>query len=86
MEAKMVNQKPIAKFRSGTIECAIWKNEKERDGMVLEYKTASLRKSWKQDDQWHDATIQLRRNDIQKVILVLQKAQESLLLDGESNE
>lgn len=82
----MVNQKPIAKFRSGTIECAVWKNEKEKEGMVIEYKTASLRKSWKQDDQWHDATIQLRKNDIAKVILVLQKAQEFLFLDGESNE
>jgi len=77
-----MNQKPIAKFKCGTIECAIWKNEKERDGAVLEYKTVSLRKSWRQDDQWHDATISLRRNDLQKMILVLQKAQESLLLDG----
>ncbi len=86
----MVNQKPIAKFKSGTIECAIWKNEKEKDGAVLEYKTVSLRKSWRQNDQWHDSVIQLRRNDLQKVILILQKTQEALLLDGalegESNE
>ena len=77
----MGNQ-PIEKFRCGTIECAIWNNEKQRDGDVLEFKTVSLRKSWKKDDQWHDSTIQLRRNDLQKVVLVLQKAQESLLLDG----
>ena len=77
-----MNQKPIAKFKCGTIEWAIWKNEKKKDGAVLEYKTVSLRKSWRQNDQWHDATIQLRRNDLQKTILVLQKAQESLLLDG----
>lgn len=85
-----MNQKPIAKFKSGTIECAIWKNEKQKDDMVLEYKTASLRKSWKQDGQWHDATIQLRKNDIQKVILVLSKAQEALFLndglEGDDNE
>ena len=81
-----MNQKPVAKFKCGAIECAVWNNEKERDGTVLEYKTVSLRKSWRQDDQWHDAVIQLRRNDLQKAILVLQKAQESLLLAGESNE
>ena len=32
---------------------------------------------------WRDATIQLRRNDLQKVILVLQKVQEELLLQHE---
>ena len=79
----MGNQ-PVEKFRCGSIECAIWNNEKQReaDGAILEFKTVSLRKSWKKDDQWHDATIQLRRNDLQKAILVLQKAQESLLLEG----
>lgn len=79
----MVNQ-PIKKFKCGSIECAIWNNEKQResDGAVLEFQTVSLRKSWRKDDQWHDAVIQLRRNDLQKAILVLQRAQEALLLEG----
>ena len=43
----MVNA-PIAKFKCGTIECAIWNNEKQRDdGEILEFKTVSLKKSWK---------------------------------------
>lgn len=83
----MGNQ-PVAKFKCGTIECAIWNNEKyrESDGAVLEFQTVSLRKSWKKDDQWHDAVIQLRRNDLQKVILVLQKTQEALLLNKQEDE
>ena len=53
----------------------------------VEFKTVSLRKSWKDDKNvWRDSTINLRRSDISKAILVLQKAHEDLLLDGADNE
>ncbi len=78
--------KPIKKFRSGNIESAIWQNEKEMNGNKINFKTVSIRKSWNQDGKWHDATINLRRNDLQKILLVLQKAQEELLLGGEGDD
>ena len=83
----MEKNRPIKKWKIGTLECNIWENEKETpDGNLIGFKTVSLRKSWKQKDQWHDAQIQLRRNDLQKVILLMQKAQEELLLSQEDKE
>ncbi len=83
----MVGNRPVKKWRIGSIECNVWENEKEAsDGTIFGFKTVSLRKSWKQNEVWHDAQIQLRRNDIQKAIIVLQKAQEELLLNCEVQE
>ena len=77
--------KPIKKYKAGSIESSVWLNEREVNGDKVEFKTISLRKSWKDEKNvWRDATINMRRNDIPKAILVLQKAQEELLLT--SNE
>jgi hypothetical protein len=77
---------PLKKFKSGSIEAAVWSNERDvKDSNTkVEFKTVSLRKSWKDDkDVWRDATINLRRSDLIKAILVLEKAQEELFLgDG----
>ncbi len=76
---------PLKKYRCGQIEAAVWDNEKEYNGNLVNFKTVSLRKSWlDKDNVWRDATINLRRNDLQKAILVLQKAQEELLLQHEN--
>lgn len=83
----MVGNRPVKKWRIGNIECNVWENEKEAsDGTLVGFKTVSLRKSWKQNEVWHDAQIQLRRNDLQKAILVLQKAQEELLFNSETQQ
>jgi hypothetical protein len=83
----MVNQLPIKKFRSGSIDCSVWSNKREiernGDKVEVEFKTVSLRKSWEKAGQWHDSTINLRKNDIAVVIVLLQKAQEELLLAKE---
>ena len=83
----MVNR-PIKKYRSGNIEAAIWSNEKEFNGGLVEFKTISLSRSYKKkgEEIWRSDQINLRRNDIQKCILVLQKAQEELLLNQEQKE
>ncbi|MEK6835839.1 MAG: hypothetical protein AABX55_02340 [Nanoarchaeota archaeon] len=80
--------RPIKKFRSGNIEAAIWSNEREFNGGMVEFKTISLSRSYKkkEEDLWRSDQINLRRNDIQKAILVLQKAQEELLLNQEQLE
>ena len=83
-----MRNRPIKKFRSGNIETAIWSNEKEFNGGLVEFKTISLSRSYKKkgEDIYRSDVINLRRNDIQKVILVLQKAQEELLLNQEQKE
>ena len=40
-----MGNRPIKKFRSGNIEAAIWSNEKEFNGGMVEFKTISLKKS-----------------------------------------
>jgi len=84
----MTNQLPIKKWRSGSIDCSVWSNkrniEKNGDQMEVEFKTVSLRKSWEKDGKWYDHTItNIRKNDIARMIVVLQKAQEELLIAKE---
>jgi hypothetical protein len=83
-----MGNRPIKKFRSGNIEVAIWNNEKEFNGGLVEFKTISLSRSYKKkgEEIFRSDQINLRRNDLQKCILVLQKAQEELLLNQEQEE
>jgi len=80
--------KPIKKFRAGNVSCAIWLNEREVDGNVISFKTISLTRSFKKKDEeiWRNEVVNLRRNDLQKAILVLQKTQEDLLLEEKEEE
>lgn len=81
----MTNKPPIEKFRAGQLEAAIWFNEKKlKDDTVVGFKTVSLRKSWK-DEQgvWRDAVIQLRKHDVPRVIVLMNKVMEQLLLAQE---
>ena len=66
----MVGDLPIKKFRSGNISCSIWSNKRNVE----------------KDGKWFDHTItNIRKNDIAKMILLLQKAQEELLLNKEGD-
>ena len=85
----MATNMPIHKFRASNIEAAVWSNKKEVNGATVEFRTVSLSRSYlkKGEDLWRSDVINnLRRNDLQKVILVLQKAQEALLLSGYEDE
>tara|TARA_Y100000310_G_C20690371_1_gene821803 strand:- start:1160 stop:1459 length:300 start_codon:yes stop_codon:yes gene_type:complete len=83
--------RPFKEWKAGTVQAAVWSNKKDMDdGTEIEFKTVSLTRSYRKkgEDIWRHDTLNLRRNDLQKVILVLEKAQESLLLSPEagSNE
>ena len=79
--------RPIKKFKSGQLEAAIWFNERKKENITVGFKTVSLRKAWKDDkDVWRDATIQLRKHDIPKIVVLMQKVQEELLLNQEEKE
>ncbi len=82
-------KRPIKKWRSGNVEVAIWLNKRDlQDGTEVEFKTVSLSRSYRKRDEgvWRSDVINLRRNDLQKVILVLEKAQEDLLLTDEGGD
>ncbi len=79
----MVDNKPIKKFRSGSIEGVIWLNKRKKgDGSEIEFKTVTLRRSWLDKDQeiWRDEKINLRRNDLVKMNIIINKLQEELFL------
>ena len=78
----MVNR-PVKKWRSGAIEVSVWINEKEKDGNLIEFKTISLKRSWKQDGVWRDSVINLRRNDLPRVVAVLNEALREMYLEPE---
>jgi len=84
-KVKNMANRPIKKFKSGSIEAAIWFNERERNGEIVGFKTVSLRRSWKDNKTniWRDEVINLRKTDIQRVLVILNKVNEELLLNKE---
>ncbi len=84
----MTGNKPIKTYRSGNIQGALWLNEKEKNGQIIGYKTVSIRRSWKDAEKniWRDETMNLRKQDLPKIILILQKLQEDVLLAQEEGE
>jgi hypothetical protein len=84
-----MGNKPIKEWKIGSIKSVIWQNEREINDMVVGFKTVGVSRSFKKKDEdiWRSEVINLRRNDLQKMILVLQKAQEYLMLeDKEESE
>ncbi len=83
----MANNAPVKKWSSGLLEACIWANEREVNGSIVSFNTASLQKSWKDEKgTWRSSSVSLRRNDLQKAILLLQKVQEELLLTSRGEE
>ncbi len=73
--------KPIKSWKSGNISGAIWLNEKEMNGAKVSFKTASLRRAWKKEgDVWRDETLNFRRQDIPKLIAILNEMMKELYL------
>ena len=81
----MTENNPYKKFRAGQVSATIWINEREgKDGKMFEAKTIQLTKSYTTDEgkTWKD-TNSFSLNDLQKIQLVILKAQEELLLSKE---
>ncbi|MBU1246173.1 MAG: hypothetical protein ABIJ20_04965 [Nanoarchaeota archaeon] len=80
--------KPVKKFRASNIEAAIWENIKEIGKDKVSFKTVSLSRNWKKqgEDVWRNDVINLRKADIPKALVVLQKAQEELFLNDAGDE
>ena len=84
----MVENKPIKKFRCGNVEGVVWLNKRKKDGAEIEFKTVTLRRSWldKEQDVWRDEKINLRRGDLPKMRIIIDKLQEELFLAKQGAE
>ena len=86
---KMAGNLPIKKWRAGSLDVAVWENKRTvREGEEISFKTVTLRRSWKdrEQDLWRDEKINLRKADIPKVLVLLNKVNEELLLSEEHKE
>jgi hypothetical protein len=71
---------PEAKFRAGPVATTIWRNQVDKNGETVEYRTISFERSYKDKDGKWNTTNHLRVNDLPRAQLVLQKAYEFLVL------
>ncbi len=83
-----MSNRPIKSYKSGNLQGAIWFNEREVEGNVVGFKTVSLKRSWKDKEKeiWREETMNLRKTDIAKLLVILNKIQEDLLLSNGGSE
>ena len=83
----MTNQ-PMKKWKSGNISGAIWVNERDVNGAQVSFKTASLNRSWKKEgDVWRNESINFRKQDIPKLMSILNEMQRELfLVEGDEHD
>lgn len=75
-EEILSNNKPVQKFRAGSIIVNIWENESKESGK--KYHTISLDRIYKDKNDIWQHTGSLRLNDLPRANLLLQKAYEWL--------
>lgn len=83
--------RPVKQYRIGSFSGVIWKNQKDMgENGIVSFLTANLRRSWKDKNSgdWREETINLRKGDIAKAIVLLNKLQEDMMLakEGDENE
>lgn len=80
--------KPIKKYKSMNFSGVVWSNEKELNGAKVEFKTLTLTRSWKDKDKdiWRNESINFRKTDIPKILVIMNKLQEEIYLRGDNNE
>lgn len=73
---------PEKRFKAGAIAATVWKNQTEKNGKTVEYRTVSFERHYLNDKGEWNSTNSLRFNDLPKAALVLQKAYEYIALNG----
>lgn len=81
---------PRLKIRVGNIQASVWRNKiKGQNGKSdFEVDTCSIQRSWKKadSDEWDSETISLRKNDLVKLALIVQKLIEDQFLNKDDKE
>jgi len=86
---KAINR-PIKEYKISNWKVSIWENVKEIDqASKVTYKTISLSRSFKKRDEdiWRNEVINnIRRQDITKLRLILNKAEEYLFFENKEGD
>jgi hypothetical protein len=79
--------KLLKSIRSNNFEASIWENEKDlQEGGIIGFQTISLRKTWRDvNGTFREQKLHLRKQDVERVLVLLRKVQEHLLLEGEND-
>ena len=83
-EAVQTANVPEKKFRAGVVSATIWQNKGVGgDGKSITYRTVSFQRSYKdRNGTWQNAN-SLRINDLPRASVVLQKAYEYIIMNGQ---
>ncbi len=78
----------LKSIKSGNFEVTVWENEKDlEEGGIIGFQTVSLRKSWRDNSgTFREQRLILRKQDLERVVVLLRKTQEYLLLEGEDGK
>tara|TARA_Y100000310_G_C20368186_1_gene662235 strand:- start:139 stop:381 length:243 start_codon:yes stop_codon:yes gene_type:complete len=76
---------PEKVYKSSNFEGSIWKNEKDLGGGgIVEFKTVTIRKTWRDNQNiLREQRLNIRKSDVERVMVILKKIQEYLLLEEE---
>ena len=84
----MGNQ-PIKKFRISNWEGVVWENKKVIEGGEIDYKTATISRSYKKRDEniWRNEVINnIRLNDLSKLRAIVSKLQDFLYFEAREQD
>ena len=77
-----MGERPIKKWKISNWEIAVWSNKRKNNGEELEFKTATLSRSYMKKDEniWRSEIINFRRSDIIKMQALLDRTRDFLFL------
>lgn len=76
---------PLKSFRSGALQVAVWENEgMDQDGNVFVTQSVTFERRYKDKNGEWKSTNSLKANDLPKAVLLLSKAYEYLVLQGDA--
>jgi|WetSurMetagenome_2_1015567.scaffolds.fasta_scaffold58973_4 hypothetical protein len=80
--------KPIFKVRCGGISASVFSNKiKGKDGKDFEVQTISIQKSYlDKEEKWQNMTIGIRKNDVAKLLVALNKVNDFVFLSTKDKE
>ena len=82
---QMAGQKPIAKFRAGSVSCALFENDIPVNGTTKTILKASIQRRYKdKNGDWQSST-SFSRNEVPLAIYCLEKAFEVMVSEQASN-